>query len=56
MGDTVRMDVMQSPDQLLSHLPDLWLLQILIVFDDIEKLALPQLCDNNELRVGLKRV
>lgn len=56
MGDTVWMDVMQSPDQLLSHLPDLWLLQILIIFDDIEKLTLTQLCDDYKLWIGFKRV
>lgn len=50
------MDVMQSPDKLLGHLPYLGLLQVLVVFDDIEELALPQLCHDDEFRVGLEGV
>ncbi len=50
------MNVMESPDQLLSNLPNVLNLQALIILDDIEKLALTQLSYQNELALCLKRI
>lgn len=40
MGDSVRMDVVQGPDELLSDLPDLGLFEVVVILDDIEELSL----------------
>lgn len=56
MGDSVGVDVMKSPDELLSDFPDLLNLQALVVFDYVEKLSLTQLSYKNELALSLKRI
>lgn len=40
MGDAIGVDVMQGSDQLLCDFADLCLLQGLIIFNDVKKLAL----------------
>ena len=56
MGDSVRMNVMKGPDQLLGYFSDILHLQTLIVFDNIKKFTLTQLSDQYELTLCLERV
>lgn len=56
MCDTIRVDVMQGPHQLLGNLSYLRLFQVLIILNNVKQFSLAQFRNNNKLRVGLKRV
>lgn len=49
VGNPVTVDIMQSPDQLLSYFSDLFNLQTLIVLNYVKELTLAQFCNQNEL-------
>ena len=56
MHDAIGMDVVQGPHQLLGDLADLFLLEGLVVLDDIEEFSLAELGDQNELGMRLEGV
>jgi hypothetical protein len=54
--DSVGMNIMQSPNQLLGDFSDFLDLKALIIFNYIEKLSLSQFSDQNELALGFKGI
>ena len=56
MDDPVRVQVVQGLDQLLSNLTHLWFTQVAVVFQDLEKLTLGELCHHAELMRSLERI
>ena len=56
MGDAVGVDVVEGPDQLLGYFAYFGYFEGVVVLNDVEKLALAQFGDENELGGGLKGV
>ena len=56
VGDPVRVQIVQCPDQLLRYFPDLNLAEILVILDDVKQLPPAQLGHHHKLRAGLVTV
>lgn len=56
MHDSVGVEIMQGSDELLGDFPYFDFLKVLVVFDDVEELALAKLGDDNELGIGLEGI
>ena len=56
MNDSMAMQVVQGMHKLLGNFAHLWLSKIPVIFQNLKKFSLGELCHHTELVGGLKRV